>query len=260
VHPILTVLQLGDRQLPIGSYGVMLCLAIAVAAGGALRAADRARLDIGACIAAIGVAIAAALAGAALLHGIVQAIRLGSLHALLLPPGLSFFGAALGAAAALALLGPALGLRVLEVADRAVPALCVAHALGRVGCFLGGCCFGAPWHGLLAVQPTHPLAPASVLGSPLHPLPLYEAAGLLALAGLFAVRRVPAPGSGLRMLAYAAAYSALRLGLEPLRGDDVRGLFFGGALSTAQLIAAGILAACAALWLRLRRRPARSPG
>jgi phosphatidylglycerol:prolipoprotein diacylglycerol transferase len=259
MHPILTVLQLGDRQLPIGSYGVMLCLAIAVASAGALHAAARARLDLGACIAAIGVAIGAGFAGAALLHGVVQCIRLGSLQALLLPPGLSFFGAALGAAAAIALVGPALGLRVLELADRAVPAFCVAHALGRVGCFLGGCCFGAPWHGPLAVRPTHPFSPASALDAPLHPLPLYEALGLLALACLFALRRVPEPGSGRRVLAYAAAYSALRLLLEPLRGDEVRGVFLGGALSTAQVIAASILVACGALWL-LRRRSSPSPG
>src|SRR5688572_14476687 len=105
MHPILTVLQLGDRQLPIGSYGVMLCLAIAIAAGGAVRAASRARLDVGACIAACGVAVAGAFAGAALLHALVQCVRLGSPSALLQPPGLAFFGAALGGAAALALFG-----------------------------------------------------------------------------------------------------------------------------------------------------------
>lgn len=253
MHPILTVLQLGDRQLPVASYGVMLCLAIAVASAGALRAAVRAQLDAGACIAAIGVAVAAAFAGAALLHAAVQCIRLGSLHALLQPPGLSFFGAALGAGAALTLLGPSLGLPVLAVADRAVPAFCLAHALGRVGCFLGGCCFGLPSHGPFAVRATHPLSPAAALHAPLHPLPLYEAAGLLLLAAAFAALPVRTPGSGRRVLAYAAAYSALRLALEPLRGDAVRGVFFDGALSTAQLIAAAVLIACGALWLRQRR-------
>jgi phosphatidylglycerol:prolipoprotein diacylglycerol transferase len=250
MHPILTVLQLGDRQLPIGSYGVLLCLAIAAAALGTLRTAARARLDVGACIAALGIAVAAGFAGAALLHAVVQCVRLGSLAPLLWPPGLSFFGAALGGASALALAGPALGVPVLALADRAVPALCLGHAIGRIGCFLGGCCFGQPWHGPLAMRPTHPLAPAAALDSPLHPLPLYEAFGLVVLAVAFASQRVRAPGSGQRVLAYAAAYSALRLTLESLRGDEVRGVFFGGAFSTAQLIAACVLAACAVCWLR----------
>jgi len=250
MHPILTVLQLGDRQVPIASYGVMLCLAIAIAAGGAVHAAHRARLDVGACIAACGVAVAGAFAGAVLLHAVVQCIRLGSPSALLLPPGLAFFGAAAGGAGALALFGRAVGLHVLAVADRAVPAFCLAHAVGRVGCFLGGCCHGAPWHGPLAVTYTHPLAPAAALGQAVHALPLYEAAGLALLAGLFALARVRAPGSGRRVLQYAAAYSALRLGLEPLRGDAVRGVFFGGTLSTSQLIAVAVLVAVAVLYVR----------
>jgi phosphatidylglycerol---prolipoprotein diacylglyceryl transferase len=250
MHPILTVFELGDRALPIGSYGVMLCLAIAVAASGALRAAARARVDLGACIAAIGVAIAGAFVGGVALHAAVQCIRLGSIDALLLPPGLAFFGAVLGGAIALAFAGRALGLPVLVVADRAVPFFCVAHALGRAGCLLGGCCFGIPASGPLAVAYAHPLAPATALAQPLHPLPLYEAAGLLALALFFALRRVRAPGSGRRVMQYAAAYSALRFALEPLRGDAVRGVFFGGALSTSQLVAAAVLGAVAAAMLR----------
>jgi phosphatidylglycerol:prolipoprotein diacylglycerol transferase len=199
------------------------------------------------------VAIAGAFTGAALLHALVQSVRLGSPSALLEPPGLAFFGAALGGAAALALFGRGLGLHVLAVADRAVPAFCLAHAVGRVGCLLGGCCHGAPSRGPFAVTYTHPLAPAAALGQPLHALPLYEAAALTVLAGLFALVPVRAPGSGRRVLQYAAAYSALRLGLEPLRGDAVRGVFFGGVLSTSQLVAMAVLLAAAVLYLRAMR-------
>jgi len=248
MHPILTVFQLGERELPIAGYGVMLCLAIVIACGGAVHAAHRARFDVGACIAACGIAIAGAFVGAALLHAVVQCLRLGSLGALLLPPGLAFFGAVLGGACALALFGRALRLDVLAVADRAVPAFCIAHAVGRVGCLLGGCCHGAPSSGPLAVTYTHPLAPAAAVGQPMHALPLYEAGALLLLAGLFTLVRAREPGSGRRVLQYAAVYSVLRLGLEPLRGDDVRGLFFAGALSTSQLIAAAVLLVAAILY------------
>ncbi len=253
MHPIVTILQLGEQELPIASYGVMLCLAILIASGGAVRAAHRARLDVGACIAACGVAIAGAFGGAVLLHALVQGILLGSPGALLLPPGLAFFGAALGAAGALALFGRRLGLDVLVVADHAVPAFCCAHGIGRLGCFLGGCCHGAPWSGALAVTYTHPLAPAAALSQPVHPVPLYEAAALVLLASVFALVPVREAGSGRRVLQYAAAYSVLRLGLEPLRGDAVRGLFFGGALSTSQLIAAAVLLAAAILYPRPSR-------
>jgi prolipoprotein diacylglyceryltransferase len=92
-----------------------------------------------------------------------------------------------------------------------------------------------------------------------HPLPLYEAALLFALAFVFALLRVRGPGSGRRVLQYAAAYSALRFALELLRGDDVRGVFFGGALSTSQLIAAAVLTALAFMHVRgLRAERARA--
>jgi len=253
MQPVLTVIRLGDRELPIGSYGVMLCLALVVVALGVLATARKAGLDLGACIAAIGTTVGAGFVGAALLHGLVQCVRHGSLQALLLPPGMAFFGAALGVGAVLPLCRRWLELPVLELADRSVPVLCLGHALGRIGCLLGGCCFGRPWQGALAIHYNHPLAPAAALGAARHPYPLYEATGLLVLAVVFALLPVREPGSGRRLIAYAASYSLLRLGLEPLRGDVVRGVFFGGALSTSQLIAGGVLVGCAMLAL-LRRR------
>jgi formylglycine-generating enzyme required for sulfatase activity len=127
---------------------------------------------------------------------------------------------------------------VLALADRAVPAIATGHAIGRIGCLLGGCCFGKPAHGLLAIHYTDPLAPAAVVaGLGRQPVPLYEAAALLGLALGCALRPLHDPGSGRRLRCYALAYAGLRLGLESLRGDDVRGVFFGGAVSVAQLIA-----------------------
>jgi phosphatidylglycerol---prolipoprotein diacylglyceryl transferase len=258
MHPIVTLLELGPRALPIGSYGVLLCAAISVAATGTLRAANAARLDLGAAIAVIGASIAGGFAGGALVHGLVQCIRYGSLHALLEPPGLTFFGALLGGGAAAVLCARTLRFPLLALADRAVPALALGHALGRVGCLLGGCCYGREWDGPLAVAYTHPLAPAAQLGAGLarHPLPLYEAAGALLLAACFAARAPRAPGSGERVAACAAAYAVLRFGLEFLRGDEVRGVFLGGALSTSQSIALGLVVVLALRTAHARLAPA----
>ncbi len=255
MQPLVTLIHVGDRALPIGSYGLMLCLALAVASFGALRAARRARLDLGACIATLGIAVAAGFAGAALLHGMAQALRTGEVSALASSPGLAFFGGAMAGTAALFACGRLFGLPALRWADMTVPYLCAAHALGRIGCLLGGCCYGAHWHGPFAITYDHPLAPAAALGTR-HPLPLYEAVALLALALLFALRAPREPGSGRRFVAYAAAYGALRLALEPFRGDAVRGVFLGGALSTSQVIAALVLGA-ALFALQRRDRLAR---
>ncbi len=252
MHPILTVVQLGPRALPIGSYGALLCVAIAVVAAGSLRAAQRARLDLGACIAALGLATAGGFAGGWLLHALVQCARLGSLRAGFAQPGLAIPGALLGGAFCLRAAGRRLGLPVLAFAALAVPWLALGQALGRIGCLLGGCCYGRPGGGPLAIHYRDPLAPAAAAGAiGRHPWPLYEAAALLLLALL--LRLAFTPRDPRRVLAYAEGYAALRFLLEPLRGDAIRGVFFGGTLSSAQLIALAALLACALAHARVAR-------
>ena len=57
-------------------------------------------------------------------------------------------------------------------------------------------------------------------------------------------------------LAYVALYSAARFGLEFLRGDPDRGAWFGGTMSTSQLIAIALLLGVAVLLPRVRRNRA----
>ena len=163
MHPVLTVLHVGTRAVPIYSYGLLLCLGLGVASAGVLGAARAARLDVGACLAALGFAIAGGFGGAWLLNGVVQSLRLGSVADGFAQPGIAFFGGALGAAAAFLVACRSAGVPGLLVGDLAVPWLAVGHALGRIGCLLGGCCFGRPWDGPFAVRYRDASAPAAFL-------------------------------------------------------------------------------------------------
>ncbi len=145
----------------------------------------------------------------------------------------------------------------LPVGDYVVTALPLGHVLGRLGCFLEGCCHGRPTSVAWAVTFTSPAAGVAdeLLGVPVHPTQLYEAAGELGLFlffGYWVLPRIRAAKLryGTAFLGYTAAYSLLRFLLEFLRGDD-RGLLVSAALSPSQWLslAAG-LAACAALWTR----------
>jgi phosphatidylglycerol---prolipoprotein diacylglyceryl transferase len=99
-----------------------------------------------------------------------------------------------------------------------VPAL-VGMAIGRVGCFLDGCCRGIatslPW----AVH-YHDHADADpgvrVVDLGVHPVQLYEAAGDLVLAGLLARTMHGAP-PGRRIQAGMIGYALLRMATETLR-------------------------------------------
>jgi phosphatidylglycerol:prolipoprotein diacylglycerol transferase len=109
-----------------------------------------------------------------------------------------------------------LSIKVIKMAVL-IPPLFIGHALGRVGCFLAGCCFGKQ---------------CSLEFIDHHPVQLYEAASLLALyfiSNYFLNKR---KSYELTLLSYLWGYSLVRFILELFRDDKVRGIHFG--LSTSQ--------------------------
>ncbi|MET0390648.1 MAG: prolipoprotein diacylglyceryl transferase [Polyangiales bacterium] len=135
---------------------------------------------------------------------------------------------------------------------------------GRLGCFLGGCCFGLPTESLFAVSfpggspASYEQAEAGLLRDkwlpslPVHPTQLYEAVGCLVIAAWLLARVLPRRRfDGQVMLAFLSAYAVLRFGIELVRADD-RGVFFG--LSTSQWIGLFVLAGCALVVRPLARR------
>ena len=125
-----------------------------------------------------------------------------------------------------------------EVADIVAPAIPLGHALGRIGCFFGGCCYGV--HSGTWLDVSFPY------GEHL-PLQLFESVGNLILCiVLFVYLRKPKhPGNGMAL--YVSLYAAMRFTLEFWRGDAVRGNFAG--LSTSQWIALAMGTSVAVWWL-----------
>jgi prolipoprotein diacylglyceryltransferase len=107
-----------------------------------------------------------------------------------------------------------------------------AHALGRIGCFLHGCCFGTPSALPWAVQyPSGSLAHALQIergwlaaGAPhslsVHPAPLYELAFDLALWALVLWARPHVCARGNLFRLYLVAYASFRFLAEFARGDS----------------------------------------
>lgn len=142
---------------------------------------------------------------------------------------------------------------LLKTLDLFTPAMPLVHAVGRIGCFLAGCCYGRQCSQDWAVIFNHPdsLAPTGV---PLHPSQLYESAGLFFLVIFLLliekrVTRVP----GRMITVYIAGYTVLRFIVEHFRADQ-RGEAFDGLLSMTQLLAifAVIIAAGVYGYLTLR--------
>jgi len=254
MHPIVGVLEFGGVSRPIGSYGVCVALGIALTGWVVVRATSRDGLDVGAAFAGLAMVVGLGFATAWLTFGVIDFANTGSLERVLEGGGLVFFGSVPGGALGLWITQRWLGLPVIRVLEGSLPGLAAGHAVGRFGCFLGGCCFGRPFDGPWAVSYTHPLAPASLpAGVFRHPAPLYEAAGLLILGAVFALSPKGKMGSGRRLAAYVAAYCVLRFGVEMIRGDLIRGVFVG--LSTSQWVAASGLALSALAGRALAHRP-----
>lgn len=142
----------------------------------------------------------------------------------------------------------------LRTLDVLAPGAALGHAIGRLGCFAAGCCWGSrcdrPW----AVTFTNPDAHSITgvpLNIPLHPTQIYEAALTFAVAYSlyrgFSTKRTPGWTFGL----YLALYGPVRIVTEFFREHD-QAMPFGGPLTWTQWIAAGLT--LVGLWIVLRCR------
>jgi phosphatidylglycerol:prolipoprotein diacylglycerol transferase len=146
--------------------------------------------------------------------------------------GLVWYGGFLGGLAAAWWYAHRRRLTFLSVAEQAIPSVALAHGIGRIGCFLNGCCYGRPAEGCCGVWlPGHP--------EPVAPVQLYEAIGLVAL--FLALRSVQEHRAGQRsgrvLGAYLCGYGGLRFLLEFWRGDQ-QAIWLG--LTLQQLLSAGL--------------------
>ena len=245
MHPIL--LKLGPFTLY--SYGVMLVIAFMLTTWLASRAARRLpneRLAIHAeqitdftCLALLG-----GIMGARLLYVGLQwdfFRRVPQEIPAVWHGGLVWYGGFLGGVLAGWLYLRAKQLVFLRVMDQFIPFLALGHAIGRIGCFLNGCCYGRPttsWYGV--VFPGHAVA--------VLPTQLFEAAGLFLLYSVLRVLQrssiMNRPGALFGL--YLVGYAGLRFLMEFLRGDQVA---WWAGLTLQQLISIGMLLAGLAFFI-----------
>ncbi|MCL2203831.1 MAG: prolipoprotein diacylglyceryl transferase [Defluviitaleaceae bacterium] len=156
--------------------------------------------------------------------------------------GMVFYGGLFGAVGGIFLYSRFMKLPFGTAMKLAVPVFPLAHAIMRLGCFAGGCCYGIAHPPPLGIAFTQSLAAPNNV--PLLPVQLYEAAVnlfIFAILWLFTKKErhwiVP-------VCLYGLLYSFARFWLEFLRGDEIRGFIMG--LSTSQFISVLIFPLCVA--------------
>lgn len=178
--------------------------------------------------------------------------------------GLVFYGGLIGGVAGCLVYLRVKRIPLLPAADLALPFVPLAHAIGRIGCFLNGCCWGMPtdmpwgvtfpksrW-GVYAQHLKDGLVKADApCALPVHPTQLYEMAGLLAIFAIirYAYKHKSPYRDGSVMVLYPLFYGILRFLVEDFRGDSGRPVF---GLTVSQLISLGMIVFAGMLWVLLR--------
>ena len=150
------------------------------------------------------------------------------------------------------------------MADAVAPSLAIGCALGRVGCFLNGCCYGEaadfPWSVHFPAgsfpwshQVVHGLIPPSAAHSlPVHPTQLYAALDGILLLGLLSAYYPFRRRDGEVMALLMVTYPVTRFFIETLRDDE--GVFLLG-LTISQFISVVLFPCGVALWAYLAFQP-----
>jgi phosphatidylglycerol:prolipoprotein diacylglycerol transferase len=266
MHPILFEIpriEFGDwtiGPIPIRLYGLMIGIGFLLGIWLASRQAKKEGIDADRVLDMGVYLLLAAIVGSRLLYVLVN-LREFEARPLdvfaIWKGGLVFYGGLIGAVAVGIWFIRRHRLPLWKTADIFAPYIALGHMFGRFGCFFAGCCYGAPCSGPVCVtfSDPHSLAP---VGIALYPTQLFEAGGelmnFLLLLTIYRHRKF----DGQVFWLYPALYSILRFIVEFFRGDAARGVWFGGVISTSQIIA--ILVFCFSLLMLWRLGRSGTPG
>jgi phosphatidylglycerol---prolipoprotein diacylglyceryl transferase len=135
-----------------------------------------------------------------------------------------------------------------KVLDELAPFVALGHSIGRIGCFLNGCCYGRPaaWGIYFPVHNDY-----------LIPVQLFSSLNLLAVFIILRVMQERARRQGFVFVAYLLLSSLERFLMEFLRNDSAP-IFYG--LTVFQIISAAIFLITLCLWtiilLSRKKKPA----
>jgi len=132
-------------------------------------------------------------------------------------------------------------LSLWTMGDLWAPSIAIGQGIGRIGCFMAGCCYGKPTDLKWGVVFTHPnsLAPQNIS---LHPTQVYASLSGLIIFVVLIILHTKKQFEGQVFLWFLILHSTARLLVERFRGDDL-GSVLGTEMSATQLVTTLILLA-----------------
>ena len=260
MHPILLNITTPSGVLPVYSYGAMIAIGFLASYLYVCRLAIQRGIDGDHITDLFIVIIAASIVGARGNYVVThwqEYVRHTSSIPKVWEGGMVFLGGFIGAMVGGFVYLRARGLPLGPYYDMFAPAVPFACALGRIGCFLNGCCYGVvcslPWGMTFPSRDGLPSVPR-------HPTQLYELGVLVAMTGVlhrfYRTNRRP----GMAMVALAYLYSSERFLIEFIRDESTYEHYvFGLTLGQSTCLITFVCAAVCHAWIATRCRPTWSP-
>ena len=233
MHPILFHI----RGVTIYTYGFFVALAVLISFLLVSRRAKAFGIDEGLAGDLVFLSFVAGVSGARLFY-VVQHFE--DYHAdpwkvfSIAEGGLVWYGGFLASASAG--LGIAMWRRwpVLRICDLFAPVIPLAHAIGRIGCFFNGCCYGRETNAPFGLS-----LPGD--NTPRIPIQIFESTALFCLSIFLYLLSRKKRKAGELFTIYLILYSALRFLIEFFRGDQTALWFLTPPQWTALLLFGGAL-------------------
>jgi phosphatidylglycerol:prolipoprotein diacylglycerol transferase len=146
-------------------------------------------------------------------------------------------------------------LPIPEMMDIIAPSLAVGESIGRIGCFLAGCCYGKPTNSSLGVMyPEKSLTWILLNGQKAHPTQLYSSISLFLIFAILMALDKRTFFSGQLFLIYVIIHSTQRFIIDFFRFYTPEEKI--GILATSQTMSLviGLIALIAMIVILLRRR------
>ncbi|MHB8755070.1 MAG: prolipoprotein diacylglyceryl transferase [Candidatus Acidiferrales bacterium] len=258
MHPLLGTIPTPWGGIPVYTYGVLVATGVLLGLWYARHYAPQAGIDpervwnLGIYMVLIGLVTAKVwlliVEGGYYSHHPSEIFTLATLQS-----GGTFYGGLIGAFVVAALYTHFQRIPFLPLADCYSAGLPLGHAIGRLGCFAAGCCYGKPTWLPWGVVFTNPRAAELVgtpLNIPLHPTQLYESAAefMNFLILVFLAKRQRFAGE--LLATYMVLYGIERGLIEFVRGDPDRTLFLRGRFSLMQVVSLVLIFLGVWMWRR----------
>lgn len=240
MHPIIA--KLGP--VTIYSYGLLVAAGFIIGALLAARHAPKMGLSSDKIINLILIILVAGVAGGRIFYVLLNLrdYLADPLEIVMLTHGgLVFYGGAICAFCAAFIYIKKANLPFMDTFDLLAPFIALGHAIGRIGCFLNGCCYGravSGWFGITFQD-----------GITRIPTQIYSSLLLLCLFIFLRIRLDKRKFAGQVSYLYLMIYSAGRVLMEFLRGDNPE-VFMN--LTFSQLVSLAIFAISLA-WYIIKR-------